>query len=133
MIEMLKAKLHGLRVTQCNIDYHGSITIDKNLLEIVGIPIHSFVYVWNKSNGERIKTYVQSGVRNSGIVCINGAAARRFDVNDNIIVALPEFCNQGSSFTTILTIKKGNKPEELTIFKNEMTNSVIVGKERLDH
>ena len=84
---MLYAKIHQARVTQANLNYEGSITIDQALMEAVQIISHEMVQVYNISNGERFETYVIEGERNSGIICINGAAARKVHAGDLIIIA----------------------------------------------
>lgn len=86
LVEMIAGKLHGLRITECRLDYHGSITIDTELLEVSHIIPLEFVYIWNKASGARISTYVLPGVRGTGVVCLNGAAARSCQLGDEIIV-----------------------------------------------
>ncbi len=83
---MLNAKIHRATVTEANLNYVGSITIDSTLLEQVGILPHEKVQVVNNNNGERIETYVIAGEANSGVICLNGAAARKFQVGDSIII-----------------------------------------------
>ena len=83
---MLNAKIHRATVTEANLNYVGSITIDSTLLEQVGILPHEKVQVVNNNNGERIETYVIAGEANSGVICLNGAAARNFQVGDSIII-----------------------------------------------
>lgn len=75
---MMNAKLHRATVTEANLNYVGSITIDSTLLKEVGILPHEKVQIVNNNNGERIETYVIAGEPNSGIICLNGAAARKF-------------------------------------------------------
>ena len=65
MLQVLRAKLHGIRVTDCNLDYHGSITLDPDVCAQAGIYPLEFVYIWNKNNGERISTYVLVGEKGS--------------------------------------------------------------------
>jgi len=84
--QMLKAKIHRLSVTQARLDYEGSITIDRSLLEASGIIEHEKVQVVNISTGGRFETYVMSGRKGSGIVCLNGGAARLGSPGDLIIV-----------------------------------------------
>ena len=79
-------KLHGLRITNSVLEYHGSITIDAQILEHSGLLPAEFVNIWNKSNGSRIQTYVLPGIHNSGTVCLNGAAARSCQVGDEVII-----------------------------------------------
>lgn len=84
---MLLAKIHKATVTEANLNYIGSITIDKNLLEASGIIPYEFVEIWNITNGERFSTYVIEGDAGSGVICLNGAAARKVAVGDKIIIA----------------------------------------------
>ena len=86
-IRVVGAKLHGIVVTESKLNYHGSITIDTDILEAAGLLPLEYVYIWNKHSGSRIETYVLPGPRGSGVVCLNGAAARTCQVGDEIIVA----------------------------------------------
>ena len=86
LIEMLTAKIHRVHVTEANLNYVGSITIDTELLEAAGILPGQKVAIVNNNNGERIETYVITGPRKSGCICLNGAAARKFQVGDEIII-----------------------------------------------
>ncbi|MDI6800086.1 MAG: aspartate 1-decarboxylase [Actinomycetota bacterium] len=83
---LLKSKIHRATVTEANLDYPGSITIDEALLEAADIINHEKVQVVNVTNGLRLETYAISGERGSGVVCINGAAARLMHKGDIIIV-----------------------------------------------
>lgn len=85
-IEVLKSKIHRVRVTQANLDYVGSITIDEELLEAANIIPGEKVAIVNNNNGNRIETYVIKGERGSGCICLNGAAARLFSVGDIVII-----------------------------------------------
>lgn len=85
-INLLKAKIHCATVTEANLHYMGSITIDEDLMDAVGIVAHEHVHVVNNMNGERIETYVIRGPRRSGCICLNGAAARKFQVGDEVII-----------------------------------------------
>ncbi|MDO5665810.1 MAG: aspartate 1-decarboxylase [Bacteroidia bacterium] len=85
-LTLLKAKLHKATVTEANLNYTGSITIDKNLLEKSGILVWEKVSVVNNNNGARFETYVIEGEANSGIICLNGAAARLVQPGDKIII-----------------------------------------------
>jgi aspartate 1-decarboxylase len=86
-IEILKSKIHRATVTQADINYVGSITIDENLMEAANLIEFEKVHVLNINNGERIETYVIRGEKGSGIICLNGAAARKFLVGDITIIA----------------------------------------------
>ena len=85
-VTILKSKLHRVRVTQAELNYVGSITIDENLMEAAGILENEQVHIVNNNNGERLVTYVIKGERGTGIICLNGAAARRAQVGDIIII-----------------------------------------------
>lgn len=82
----MHAKLHKARVTEANLHYVGSITIDEDLLDAVGIFENEKVQVTNNQNGARIETYAIKGERGSGVICLNGAAARHFQVGDEVII-----------------------------------------------
>ena len=86
VIEVLKSKIHRVRVTQAELNYVGSITIDKDLMDAANIIANEKVQIVNNNNGARFETYVIKGERGSGIVCLNGAAARLVQVGDVIIV-----------------------------------------------
>jgi aspartate 1-decarboxylase len=86
LLNLLKAKIHRARVTQADLNYEGSITIDKNILEASGIQAHEQVHICDIDNGERFVTYVIEGKAGSGVMCLNGAAARLVSVGDRIIV-----------------------------------------------
>jgi aspartate 1-decarboxylase len=86
MITMLRAKLHRLTVTQADLNYIGSITLDPELIEAAGLFDGEKVQIVNVNNGERFETYIITGERNSGQVCLNGPAARRVQEGDVIII-----------------------------------------------
>ena len=85
-IQVLKSKIHRATVTDANINYVGSITIDEALMEAANMIEYEKVQVMNINNGERIETYVIKGERNSGTICLNGAAARKFLPKDVVII-----------------------------------------------
>jgi aspartate 1-decarboxylase len=86
LIQVLKSKIHCATVTEANLEYVGSITIDSLLMEKAGILPGERVYIANRNNGERFDTYVISGPAASGVICLNGAAARKAQVGDVIII-----------------------------------------------
>ena len=86
MIQRFKSKIHRVRVTQADLNYVGSITIDENLMEAAGLIDGEKVQIVNNNNGERLETYIITGERDSGVICLNGAAARRAQVGDVIII-----------------------------------------------
>lgn len=85
-IEVLKSKIHRVRITESNLNYIGSITIDEDLMEAANIIENEKVTVLNIENGERLETYVIKGTRGTGMICMNGPAARRVAVGDTVIV-----------------------------------------------
>ncbi|GAB3264605.1 aspartate 1-decarboxylase [Larkinella harenae] len=85
-LTLMKSKIHRVRVTQAELNYVGSITIDEDLMDAAGMLENEQVHIVNNNNGERIITYVIKGERGSGIICLNGAAARRAQVGDIIII-----------------------------------------------
>lgn len=85
-VEMLKSKIHRVKVTEANLDYIGSITIDQDLMDAAGIFPGERVYIVDNNNGERFDTYAIAGPRNSGVICLNGAAARRVHTGDIVII-----------------------------------------------
>ena len=91
MIEVLRAKLHGIHVTGCDLDYHGSVTLDPPICERAGILPLEFVYIWNKNNGQRISTYVLFGEPGSRCCILNGAAARCCQKGDPVIICASEY------------------------------------------
>ena len=86
VIEVLKSKIHRVTVTQANVDYVGSITIDSALMEAANIICGEKVQVVNVTNGERLETYAIPGQAGSGVICLNGAAAHKASVGDVIII-----------------------------------------------
>ena len=86
MIELLKSKLHMVTVTEANLNYMGSITIDEDLMDAAGLIAGEKVQVVDNNNGERFETYVIRGERGSGCICLNGAAARKVLVGDTVII-----------------------------------------------
>lgn len=85
-LHMLKSKIHCATVTEANLQYVGSITIDEALMEAAHILPNERVQITNNNNGARLETYVIPGKRNSGVICLNGAAARCVQVNDVVII-----------------------------------------------
>lgn len=83
---VMNAKLHRARVTEANLDYIGSITIDEDLLDAVGMVANEKVQIVNNNNGARLETYIIPGERGSGVICLNGAAARLVQKNDIVII-----------------------------------------------
>lgn len=85
-IEVLKSKIHRVTVTEACLDYIGSITIDEDLMDAAGIIHGERVYIVDNNNGERLDTYAIPGPRGSGVICLNGAAARKVQPGDIVII-----------------------------------------------
>ena len=112
MIEVLKSKLHCATVTEANLNYMGSITIDEDLMNAANLIAGEKVQIVNNNNGERFETYIIKGKRGSGCVCLNGAAARKVQVGDVVIIiayALMDF-EEAKNYSPIVVFpKEGNK------------------------
>ncbi len=111
-IEILKSKIHRVKVVQAELNYIGSITIDENLIEAANLIENEKVQVLNINNGERFETYVLKGARGSGIICLNGPCARKAQIGDDIIII--SYCSmdfeEAKNFKpTIIFPKSGNK------------------------
>lgn len=85
-IEVMKSKIHCCKVTEANLNYMGSITIDEDLMDAANLIAGERVYIVNNNNGERFDTYIIKGERGSGCICLNGAAARKVQVGDIVII-----------------------------------------------
>jgi aspartate 1-decarboxylase len=85
-IEVFKSKIHRARVTQADLNYMGSITIDEELMEAANIVENEKLQFVNNNNGERFETYAIRGERGSGVICLNGAAARKVQIGDVVII-----------------------------------------------
>jgi len=115
---MLKSKIHRATVTQANLNYRGSITIDQDLLEAAQILPHEKVQVVNNNNGARFETYVIRGKRGSGIICLNGAAARLAQPGDNVIVISYAMMTREEALVhqpIIVLAGESNKIEEIVL------------------
>ena len=83
---MMNGKIHRATVTEANLNYVGSITIDENIIDAVGMTANEKVQIVNNNNGARLETYIIPGKRGSGVICLNGAAARLVQVGDTVII-----------------------------------------------
>ena len=113
---MLKAKIQKLVVTETNLDYEGSLTLDESLMEAVGMIPFEQIHVYNISNGERFLTYLIKGAKNSGVVGVNGAAVHKAKVGDKLIVASYVSLDEGEIdffMPKILLVDDDNKIKEL--------------------
>ena len=86
LVEVLKSKIHCARVTEANLHYMGSITIDEDLMDAANLIAGERVFIVNNNNGERFDTYIIKGERGRGAICLNGAAARKVQVGDIVII-----------------------------------------------
>ncbi|OUN80220.1 aspartate 1-decarboxylase [Bacteroides sp. An51A] len=86
MIQVLKSKIHCVSVTEANLNYMGSITVDEDLLDAANMIAGEKVQIVDNNNGERFETYIIKGERGSGCICLNGAAARKVQVGDTVII-----------------------------------------------
>ena len=111
-IQRLKSKIHCATVTDANINYKGSITIDEDLMDAANLIVGEKVQVLDNNNGERFETYIIKGERGSGCICLNGAAARRVLPGDTIIIisyALMDFEEAKTFEPSIIFPKEGNR------------------------
>lgn len=111
--EMLKSKIHDATVTEANLNYVGSITIDAALLEAADLLENEKVLVVNKNTGDRLETYAITGERGSGVLCLNGAAARLVQPGDHVIVmafALVEESRLATHRPRIVVVDHANRP-----------------------
>lgn len=106
----MKSKLHRVKITQAELNYVGSVTIDEDLMDAAGFVVNEKVQIVNNNNGERFETYVIKGERGSGMVCLNGAAARRAQVGDIVIIISYGIMTQeeAASFTPRLVFPDHN-------------------------
>ena len=114
-IKVMKSKIHRVKVTDANLDYIGSITIDKDLMDAANIIEGEKIHVVNNNNGERFTTYVITGKRSSGDIILNGAAARKVNIGDVLIL----ICYASMEFA------KAKKFKPTVIFPNEKNNRLI--------
>ena len=119
MIKVIRAKLHGIRVTSADLDYHGSITLDPEHCEAAGIYPLEFVDIWNKNSGARISTYVVFGDRGSRCCILNGAAARTCQIGDQLIIAASEYIDRmalGDFDPVVLTFHSDNSIDKQLLY-----------------
>lgn len=110
-IEVLKSKIHRAIVTEANLEYIGSITIDEDLMDASNLIENEKVHVVNINNGERLETYVIKGKRGSGVICLNGPAARKALVNDVVIILSYGYLDfeEAKSFRPSVVFPNNNK------------------------
>lgn len=120
LIEMLKGKIHRARVTQAELNYVGSVTIDRTLMDAAGILEYEKVQIADVDNGERFETYVIAGEAGSGVICLNGAAARCVSTGDKVIImayaqVTPE---EAQSFKPkVVFVDDANRPVRVTHYE----------------
>lgn len=117
MIQIVRAKLHGIRVTGADLNYHGSITLDPLICDQAGIYPMEFVEIWNKNSGARISTYVIFGEAGSGCCVLNGAAARTCQPGDEVIIASSAFIQPKELYEY--------KPKVLTFYSDNRVDQVL--------
>ncbi|MEO9869932.1 aspartate 1-decarboxylase [Ekhidna sp.] len=113
-IEVLKSKIHRVKITEAELHYVGSITIDENLMEAANLIENEKVQIVNINNGERLETYVIKGARGSGQICLNGPAARKAQVGDIVIII--SYCS--------LDQQEAKNHEPIVIFPDEKNRLV---------
>lgn len=120
MLNMLKGKIHRATVVQAEVDYVGSITIDEDLMDAAGILEYEKVQVADVNNGSRLETYVIAGERGSGMICLNGAAARCVSVGDKVIImcyALMTPEEADANPPRVVFVDDDNRPERITRYE----------------
>jgi len=121
---MMNSKLHRATVTEANLDYVGSITIDSELLDAAGMLPNEKVHVVNNNNGARFETYIIAGEPGSGVICVNGAAARLVQKGDIVIILSYAYVSNEEAkehTPTVLLMDKGNKIEGIIKEEPSMT------------
>jgi aspartate 1-decarboxylase len=127
MIRVVRAKLHGIRVTGADLNYHGSITLDPEHCRQAGIYPLEFVEIWNKASGARISTYVIYGEAGSRCCILNGAAARTCHAGDEVIIAASDYLHPRElpeMHPRVLTFKPDNEVDEVLEYRVGETDGV---------
>ncbi len=114
-LDVIKSKLHNVTVTEANLNYVGSITIDEELMDAANIIENEKVQVVNNNNGERLETYVIKGEPGSGVICLNGAAARKVAVGDIVIIIT----------YASMPLEEAKKHRPMFVFPDTATNKLI--------
>ncbi|NDV84585.1 aspartate 1-decarboxylase [Bacteroides sp. 51] len=115
MIEVLKSKLHCVRITEANLNYIGSITIDEDLMDAANMIAGEKVQIVDNNNGERLETYIIKGERGSGQICLNGAAARKVQPGDIVIIM---------SYA-LMDFEEAKRFKPTVVFPDPATNKVV--------
>jgi aspartate 1-decarboxylase len=114
--KLLRGKIHRATVTGADLDYEGSVTIDRDLMERADLVDHEAVHLWNVTNGERFETYVIPGQTGSGVVCVNGAAAHKVSRGDLVIIAAFSWMDEKEARAwrpRVVFVDARNHPREL--------------------
>lgn len=120
LLHMLKGKIHRATVTQAELNYVGSITVDEALMEAAGIREYEKASIVDVNNGARFETYVIAGERGSGTICLNGAAARCAQVSDKIIIMCYAMMTEQEADANpprVVLVGPGNRPERITHYE----------------
>ncbi|MFM2291386.1 MAG: hypothetical protein RIS29_1199 [Bacteroidota bacterium] len=115
LVHVVKSKIHRVTVTEANLNYIGSITIDEDLMDAANIIANEKVSIVNNNNGERFETYVITGERGSGVICLNGAAARLVQPGDVVIIMA----------YAMMEMEEARKFKPAVVFPDTATNKVI--------
>ena len=124
-IEVVKSKIHRVTVTEANLNYIGSITIDEDLMDAADIMINEQVAVVDINNGARLETYAIPGPRGSGVICLNGAAARLVQPGDKVIIITYAVVDNQEAKTWKPTVAFLNDANQITEMKNEEKHGEI--------
>ena len=110
--KFLKSKIHRAKITGADLEYQGSITIDKDLMKLADLKPYEFVDIWNVTNGSRFETYVIEGERGKRDICVNGAAARLVSKNDLIIIASHNYADKNDDHVEpkLIFVDENNNP-----------------------
>jgi len=121
---MMNSKIHRATVTEADLNYVGSITIDENILDAVGMLPNEKVHIVNNNNGARFETYIIAGERGSGVICVNGAAARLVQRGDIVIIISYVYVDNAEAKEhkpTVAIMGEGNTIKEMIAYEPEAT------------
>ena len=125
--EMLRAKVHRITVTECDVEYEGSLTLDRDLMDACGMVAFERIDVYDVDNANRFSTYLIEGPRGSGACCVNGAAARLVEVGHKVIIASYAAIDQSDVATHVPKIVLVDEQNRLKVVKNHEGSGVKVG------
>lgn len=125
--EMLRAKVHRITVTECDVEYEGSLTLDRDLMDASGMVAFERIDVYDIDNASRFSTYLIEGPRGSGACCVNGAAARLVEVGHKIIIAAYAAMDESKIATHVPKIVLVDDANRLTVVKSHEGAGVKVG------